>query len=93
MTVPRALWVFAMLIVVGIAMVAIRAESARAANRIQKLHQKQLVYEQTLWTQEMELARLRAPEEIRKRAEAMGLSVRPPPVDPGIRSDNTRPSD
>jgi len=93
MTVARSLYVFALMMVVGVATVAIRAESAKVANRIQKLHRTQMNYEQTLWTQELELARLRAPDEIRRRALELGLTLMPPPIDPGVRSDNARTGD
>jgi len=92
MTVPRALLVLFMMVLVGLAIVAIQGESARVANRIQKLHYKQVVLDQTLWTQQMELARLRGPEEIRKRAAELGLDVVPPRRDPGVK-DNSKSSD
>lgn len=92
MTVPRALWVLAMMVAVGVATVALQGESAKVANRIQRQHYKQVVLEQTLWTQEMELARLRGPDEIRRRAAELGLSVAPPPKDPGVK-DTSKSSD
>jgi len=92
MTVPRGLWILAMLAVIGIATVAIQGESAKVANRIQRLHYKQVVLEQTLWTQDMELARLRGPDEIRRRLAELGLNVLPPPKDPGVK-DNGKASD
>jgi len=78
MTVARALFVLLLMTVVGVAIVIIRSESARAANRVQRLHQEQLRLEQELWKKEMELARLRGPEEIRRRATELGLEVVPP---------------
>jgi hypothetical protein len=84
-TVPRALLVLFLLVVVGIATVGMQAESAKAANRIQRLHHKKVVLEQTLWAQEMELARLRGPDEIRRRTTELGLTVVPPRMDPGVR--------
>jgi hypothetical protein len=78
MTVPRVLLVLMMLVGIGIAIVSIRGESAKAANRVQRLHQKQMQLGQTLWTQEMELARLRGPEEIRRRTKELGLNLVPP---------------
>jgi len=91
-TVPRALLVLAMMVVIGVATIALQGESAKVANRIQRLHHKQKVLEQTLWTQEMELARLRGPEQIRRRAAELGLDVVPPRKDPGVK-DNGRASD
>jgi len=75
MTVPRGLLILMMMVIVGISIVSIRGESAKAANRVQRLHQKQMQLGQTLWTQEMELARLRGPEQIRRRAKAMNLDL------------------
>jgi hypothetical protein len=92
MTVPRGLLVLFMLVTIGIATVALQGESAKVANRIQKLHTRQVVLEQTLWTQEMDLARLRGPDEIRKRAHELGLTVVPPPRDPGVK-DSGKTSD
>lgn len=64
-----------MMVAIGIAIVALREESAKAASRVQRLHRVAGTMEQRLWTLEMELARLRGPDEIRRRAAAMGLSV------------------
>jgi hypothetical protein len=92
MTVPRALWALAMMTAIGIGTVALQGESAKVANRVQRQHYKQVVLEQTLWTQEMELARLRGPEEIRRRAAELGVGVVPPPKDPGVK-DTAKTSD
>jgi hypothetical protein len=40
----------------------------------------------------LELARLRGPDEIRRRAESLGLNVVPPPKDPGVK-EHVRTSD
>lgn len=63
------------MMVVALAIVALRTESARSAYRIQALHQRKLALEHRLWTQEMELARLRVPDEIRRRVQELGLEV------------------
>lgn len=85
MTVARALLALGMLVAIGIAIVVIRGESAKAANRVQRLHGRQLVLEQELWAREMELAKLRTPDEIRRRARELGLEVVPPASDPNSR--------
>ncbi len=85
MTVARALLALGMLVAIGIAIVLIRGESAKAANRVQRLHGRQLTLEQELWAREMELARLRTPDEIRRRARELGLEVVPPAPDPKSR--------
>lgn len=82
MTVPRALLVVIAMVVVGLGIVAIRGETAKAANRVQRLHQKKVVLEQELWAREMELAKLRGPEEIKKRASELGLDIVPPSAAP-----------
>ncbi|MFQ5428939.1 MAG: hypothetical protein ACE5E1_01410 [Phycisphaerae bacterium] len=88
MTVPRALLVLFMLVIIGVAIVAIRQESARTANRIQTLHRRKITLEQTLWTKELELAKLRGPEAIRRRAAELGSNVVSPGVPPS--SDRRR---
>ena len=75
MTVPRGLLILMMMVIVGITIVSIRGESAKAANRVQRLHHKQMQLGQTLWSQEMELARLRGPEEIRRRTKEFELNL------------------
>ena len=91
MTIPRALLVLAMLTGVGIALVLLRAETARASNRVQRLHQEQTQLRHRLWGYEMELARLRAPQRIQERAAELGIDVHPPAVDqpPGARKSAT----
>lgn len=78
MTVPRALFILLLMVAIGVAIVLIRGESARAANRIQELHTESIDLEQRLWSAEIELARKREPRAIRKRAKEMGLSIVPP---------------
>lgn len=86
MTVGRGLLVLFMMVVIGIAIVVAREESARAANRIHKLHGERTAIEQRLWKLETEMARLRGPEEIRRRAMLMGLRVTPPAARAGAAS-------
>ena len=82
MTVARALLALGMMVVIGVAIVVLREESAKVANRVQRLHGRQLVLEQNLWAREMDLAKLRTPDEIRRRARDLGLEVVPPKPDP-----------
>ncbi|MFQ5412114.1 MAG: hypothetical protein ACE5EC_07440 [Phycisphaerae bacterium] len=77
----RTLIVLLMMIAIGVAIVVIRGESAKTSNRIQQLHQNKIALQQKLWTQELELAKLRGPEAIRRRAEELGLNVVPPSQD------------
>ncbi len=81
MTIPRALLVLLLIVLVGMAIVLLRQESAKAANRIQKLHQERISLEQKLWGKQLELAKLRTPEAIRRRAEELGFDLASPAVD------------
>ena len=87
MTVTRGLLVIAMLLAVGVAVVALREESARVANRVQRLHRSITAAHQGMWKLEMELATLRTPDRIRLRAASLGLNV----VAPAERRDNAGP--
>lgn len=78
MTLGRSLLVLCMLVAIGVAIVALRGESAKTAHRVQQLHQRQIALDQALWSREMDLARLRGPDEIRRRAGELGLDVVPP---------------
>ena len=78
MTVPRALFVLMLVVATGAAIVLLRGESARSANRIQRLHAQSIELEQRLWSAQIELARMREPRAIRQRAREMGLDVLPP---------------
>jgi hypothetical protein len=78
MTVSRALLILSLMVAICVAIVLLRGESARAANRIQRLHAESIELEQRLWSAEIDLARLREPRAIRERAHQMGLSIVPP---------------
>ena len=75
MTMPRMVGPLIGLTVIGIAAVAMRADQSRHLRRIQELQFRQTELRQRIWSQEMELARLRSPERIRERAERLGLDV------------------
>ncbi|NLX14451.1 MAG: hypothetical protein GXY44_12465 [Phycisphaerales bacterium] len=74
MTMPRIVGVLSALASIGIAVVVLRADQARHARQIQKLHIEQQQMHQRIWEQEMEMARLRSPRMIRERAERLGLA-------------------
>ena len=88
MTTGRSLLILLMMVATGIAIVVIRGETAKASNRVQRLHQKQTELEHTLWSQEMDLARLRGPEEIRRRTKDLGLNLLPPRTDAAVKDAN-----
>ncbi len=87
MTVTRGMLVLFLMVVIGVAIVVTREESARAANRIHKLHGERTAIEQRLWKLETDMARLRGPEEIRRRTMLMGLRVVPPAARAGAAFD------
>jgi len=75
MTIPRMVGLLVALAVVGLGVVVIRVDQAAISQRIQDLQFRQTELHRKLWTQEMELARLRSPFMIRDRAERFGLQV------------------
>ena len=78
MTVPRALFVLLLLVATALLVVGFRGESAKASHRIDRLDQRRVELKQRLWAQELNLARLRVPDEIRQRAGRLGLELVPP---------------
>jgi uncharacterized membrane protein YdbT with pleckstrin-like domain len=67
----------AALTVVGIAVVAMRRDQVVTSRRIQALQFRQAELQRKIWTQELEIARLRSPGAVRDRAEVFGLDVEP----------------
>jgi hypothetical protein len=67
------------LAVIGIAIVAIRVDQSRVSQRVQKYQSQQTNLSREIWTQEMEMARLRSPQAIRAQAGRLGLEVAPKP--------------
>ncbi len=77
MTTSRMVGVLVGLALVGIAVVAIRVDQSRASQRIQKLGFEHTDLSREVWTQEMEMARLRSPQMIWEQAARLGLVVAP----------------
>ena len=77
MTIPRMVGLSIALALLGIAVVAVRLEQSRHMRQIQMLQFKQAELRQKIWTQEMELARLRSPQMIRERAARFGVEPGP----------------
>ena len=75
MTIPRMVGVLISLTVIGIAVVVVRVDQAATLRRIQELQFRQTDLHREIWTQELELARLRCPRMLRERAERFGLTV------------------
>jgi hypothetical protein len=84
MTTARLVGVLLGLAVIGIAIVAIRVDQSRVSQRIQKHQSEQANLSREIWTQEMEMARLRSPQAIRAQAGRLGLEVAPKPPE-GVR--------
>ena len=81
MTIPRMVGLLIVLTVIGIAVVAMRVQQAQSLYRIQALQFRQTELRQQIWSQEMELARLRSPQMIRERAGHLGLVAGPGPAE------------
>ena len=77
MTIPRMVGLLIALAALGITVVVLRVDQMRVAQRIQELQFNQTELRREIWTQEMELARLRSPRMIRERAERFGLAAAP----------------
>jgi len=75
MTVPRMVALLAVLALVGLAVVAMRVEQSIITRRIQLLQFHQSELNRKIWTQEIELARLRSLKEIRERAPEFGVPI------------------
>jgi len=88
MTIPRMVGVLIALAVIGIAVVVIRLDQAATSRRIQELQFRQTDLRRRIWTQELELARLRSPRMIRERAERFGLTVEFGESGLGVRMEN-----
>jgi len=77
MTIPRMVGLSVAMALIGIAVVAVRLEQARHLRQIQMLQFRQAELRQKIWSQEMELARLRSPQMIRERAARFGMEAGP----------------
>jgi len=75
MTIPRMVGVLLCLVAVSLAVVVMRVEQSRISWRTQQMQFDQARLRRELWTQETELARLRAPAMVRERAVRLGLQI------------------
>ena len=69
----RLLIITLVLMLAGAATVALRAEQAQLAYQVARLRQRGLVLQRAVWQQQLEVARLRAPNLVRQRREGMKL--------------------
>ena len=79
MTTARLVGVLVGLALIGITIVVIRVDQSRVSQRLQKYQFQQTSLSREIWTQEMEMARLRSPQAIRAQAGRLGLEVAPKP--------------
>jgi len=75
MTIPRMVVLLVALSAVGIAVVALRLDQMAMSRRIQELEFRRTDLQRQVWTQELEIARLRSPGAVRDRAKVFGLEV------------------
>jgi hypothetical protein len=75
MTIPRMVGLLVALSCIGIAVVTLRVDQVRHMRRIQQTQFEQSELRQRIWSQEMQLARLRSPQMIRERAARFGLDT------------------
>ena len=83
MTIPRMVGLLICLATIGVVVVALRLEQAQHVREIQKLQFQQAELRQQIWTQDMELARLRSPQMVRDRAARFGVDASPDPAPVG----------
>lgn len=78
MTMPRMIGLLCGLAAIGVAVVALRLEQAQDLREVQKIQQEQARLEQRIRSQNMELAHLRSPQQVRARAAELGIESQPP---------------
>jgi hypothetical protein len=83
MTVGRAVALLVVLGSLALCVVQLRSERVRCAARVAELRSERLRIRRDSWTVQMEIARMRTPDEIRARVQRWDLQVlRPhPPLD------------
>jgi cell division protein FtsL len=82
MTVARGLALLGLFAVLAIGAVHVRAEQVRMAARAQELRTEQLVLRREAWALQVEIARLRTPDQILDRVQRWELAVAPPEIKP-----------
>jgi hypothetical protein len=80
-TVSRALALLLVFVGVGLWRVHLQSEETRLTARIQELRAEQAELRRQEWALQMELARLRSPDQIRSRADRWRLEVSAPRPD------------
>lgn len=75
MTIPRMVVLLSALAAVGVAVVALRLDQVTTSRQIQELQFRRAELQRQIWTQDLEIARLRSPGVVRDRAKRFGLNV------------------
>jgi cell division protein FtsL len=88
MTIPRAATLLVVFALVALIVVHLRAEQTRADARIHELAMTCWRLRQNSWELQLEIARLKTPEQIRERVERWQLNVMTPSPGPGWRVDS-----
>lgn len=78
MTVARGLALLLCFAVLAVATIALRSEETRLTARIHRLHGRQVELRRESWALQMEIARLKAPRQIRERVDRWRLNVLAP---------------
>lgn len=81
MVLSRVTGLLVMVTALALLVTHLRGETVRANHRANLAHLKALAVRRELWDSQVELARLRSPQEIRRRVESMKLAVIPQPVE------------
>lgn len=78
MTVGRGVVLLVAFVVLGVCSVRLRTQETRLAARIQELRGERRSLRREAWGLQVEIARLRTPDQIRDRVERWRLAVRDP---------------
>ncbi len=89
MTVSRAAALLVTFAVIALSVVHLRAEQMRAAAHIHNLEVAQLRLHYDAWELQMNIARLKTPDQIRDRVDRWRLNVLAPCPGPGWRTDTS----
>ncbi len=78
MTVGRGVVLLMVFVVLGVCSVRLRTQETHLAARIQELRGERRALRREAWGLQVEIARLRTPDQIRDRVERWRLAVRDP---------------
>ena len=78
MTVGRSIYLLVLFGVLAAAVIGLRAEQIRAAARIEQLQWERVALRRSVWAVQMEVGRVRNPQQIRDRVARWSLDIREP---------------